>query len=103
MKIMKKQSFELGPFACAFCESNADLRPRPGKVGLPEYLTSLKRIDRALSQMLERNLRVNQQAIGDCNELMSEGITQLQKLFRFDLASSFQLVEPLHYITKRRL
>ena len=77
--------------------------PRPGKVGLPEYLASLKRIDRALSQMLEKNLRVNQQSIGDCNELMSEGIAHLQKLFRFNLASSFRLVEPLHYITKRKL
>lgn len=81
---------------------NSDLCCRPSKVGLSEYLASLKRIDRALSNMMTKNLRVNQQAIGDFNELLSEGSTHLQNLFRSTLASNLQPVEPLHYITKRR-
>lgn len=51
--------------------------------------------------MMSTNLRVNQQAIGDFNELLSEGSNHLQKLFR-SLASNLQPVEPLHYITKRK-
>lgn len=49
------------------------------------------------------NLRVNLQAIGDFNELLSIGSTNLQSMFRSLLASTVQPVEPLHYITKRKL
>lgn len=100
----KRESFELGSFADATRRSSPDskLCSRPVKVGLSEYLASLKRIDRALSHMMSKNLRVNQQAIGDFNELLSEGSVHLQNLFRSILASNVQLVEPLHYITKRR-
>ncbi|KAI4190641.1 MAG: hypothetical protein L6R41_000652 [Letrouitia leprolyta] len=76
------------------------IRAGPERVGLPDYLASLKRVDRALSQMSSSNLRINQQAIGDFNELLSEGNNQLQALFRSTLADNVQPVEPLHYITK---
>lgn len=76
---------------------------RPSKVGLHEYLTSLKRIDQALSQLTTTNLRVNQQSIGDYNELISEGSSQLQNVFRSLLSEDLQPVEPLHYITKREV
>ena len=75
---------------------------RPGKVGLSDYFSSLKRINRALSQLSETNLRVNQQTIGDFNELLSIGSDNLKTLFRSLLSSNVQPVEPLHYITKRR-
>ncbi|KAL8712379.1 MAG: hypothetical protein Q9225_006948 [Loekoesia sp. 1 TL-2023] len=76
------------------------IRAGPDRVGLPDYLASLKRVDRALSQMSSTNLRINQQAIGDFNELLSEGNNHLQALFRSTLAENVQPVEPLHYITK---
>lgn len=76
------------------------IRVGPERVGLPDYLASLKRIDRALSQMSSTNLRINQQAIGDFNELLSEGNNQLQALFRSTLADNVQPIEPLHFITK---
>ena len=76
------------------------IRAGPDRVGLPDYLASLKRVDRALAQMSSTNLRANQQAVGDFNELMSEGNSQLQNLFRSTLAENVQPVEPLHYITK---
>ena len=77
------------------------IREGPGAVGLTEYLASLKRIDRTLSQMSASNLRVNQQAIGDFNELLSEGNNNLQSLFRALLSENIRPVEPLHYITKQ--
>ncbi|KAI4170142.1 MAG: hypothetical protein LQ343_005148 [Gyalolechia ehrenbergii] len=76
------------------------IRAGPERVGLPDYLASLKRVDRALAQMSSTNLRINQQAIGDFNELLGEGNNQLQALFRSTLAENVQPVEPLHYITK---
>ncbi|KAL8940636.1 MAG: hypothetical protein Q9216_002715 [Gyalolechia sp. 2 TL-2023] len=76
------------------------VRAGPERVGLPDYLASLKRVDRALSKMSSTNLRINQQAIGDFNELLGEGNNQLQALFRSTLAENVQPVEPLHYITK---
>lgn len=76
------------------------IRAGPEKVGLPDYLASLKRIDRSLAQMSSSNLRVNQQAIGDFNELLGEGNSQLQALFRSILGEKVQPVEPLHYLTK---
>lgn len=76
------------------------IRAGPERVGLPDYLASLKRVDRSLSQMSSTNLRVNQQAIGDFNELLSEGNNNLQALFRSILVEDVQPVEPLHYLTK---
>ena len=73
----------------------------PGAVGLTEYLASLRRIDRTLSQMSVTNLRVNQQAIGDFNELLSDGNNNLQNLYHSLLTENAQPVEPLHYITKQ--
>ena len=76
---------------------------RPNKVGLVEYLASLKRIDRAVAEMSAKKMRVNQQAIGDYSELLSEGSTQLQNRFRAILSEDLQPIEPLHYITKREI
>ena len=77
------------------------IRAGPDKVGIPDYLASMKRVDRALNQMNSTNLRVNQQAIGDLNALLTEGTEQLQRVFRSTLASNLQPVEPLHFITKQ--
>ncbi|KAL8853871.1 MAG: hypothetical protein Q9221_001342 [Calogaya cf. arnoldii] len=77
------------------------IRAGPDPKGITEYLASLKRLDRALSQMSSTNLRVNQKAIGDFNELLSEGSSQLQVLFRSILADDLQPVEPLHYLVKK--
>ncbi|KAL8929213.1 MAG: hypothetical protein Q9208_001296 [Pyrenodesmia sp. 3 TL-2023] len=73
----------------------------PERTGLPDYLASLKRVDKALSQMSSTNFRINQQAIADFNQILSEGSSRLQDLFRSTLAESVQPVEPLHFITKQ--
>ena len=53
--------------------------------------------------MTVTNIRANQQAIGDFNELLSEGSNKLQELFRASVLEDVQKVEPLHFITKRTL
>ncbi|KAI4095787.1 MAG: hypothetical protein LQ339_007150 [Xanthoria mediterranea] len=78
------------------------IRAGPDPKGITDYLASLKRIDRALSQMSSANLRVNQQAIGDFNELLSEGSSHLQALYRSILDDELQPVEPLNYLVKKK-
>ncbi|CAL8575863.1 exocyst complex component exo70 [Xanthoria parietina] len=78
------------------------IRAGPDPKGITDYLASLKRIDRALSQMSSTNLRVNQQAIGDFNELLSEGSSHLQGLYRSILDDELQPVEPLNYLVKKK-
>lgn len=51
--------------------------------------------------MTASNMKVQQQTIGDFNELLSEGSIKLQELFRSILSEQLHPVEPLHYITKR--
>ncbi|KAL9615458.1 MAG: hypothetical protein Q9167_000136 [Letrouitia subvulpina] len=73
----------------------------PEAVGLAEYLASLKRIDRTLSELSSTGLKFNQQTIGDFKKLLSEGSEKLQKLFHSILMENAQPLEPLHYITKQ--
>ena len=46
------------------------------------------------------NLRANQQAIGDFNELLAEGAKRLEEVYRSLLLEYSQPLEPLHYLTK---
>lgn len=88
------------PIKIEFCTITLRYGYSPAKVGLTEYTASLKRVDRALSQMTATNLRANQQAVGDFNELLNEGSVNLQGLFRSALHEFTKPVEPLHYLTK---
>ena len=63
-------------------------------------MASLKRLERAIAQMTTTNIRANQAAIGDFNELLNAGRYNLEESFRSTLAESAKPVEPLHYITK---
>lgn len=74
----------------------------PHRTGLDEYLNSMKRLQRAQVKMSSSNMRVQQQAIGDINELLSEGQSTVQDYFRNIVAASTAPVEPLQYITKDR-
>ena len=80
----------------------AIIRAGPNQTGLAEYLDSMKRLQRAQTKMSSSNMRVQQQAIGDINELLSEGGLMLQDYFRNIVAASITPVEPLQYITKDR-
>ena len=63
----------------------------------------MKRLQRAHDQMSSSNMKVQQQAIGDLNELLNEGSLKLQDQFRSRISERLQPVEPVHFITKRKL
>lgn len=46
------------------------------------------------------NMRANQQAIGDFNELLAEGSKKLEEVYRSLLLEYSQPLEPLHYLTR---
>lgn len=48
------------------------------------------------------NMRANQQAIGDFNELLAEGSKRLEEFYRSVLLEYSQPLEPLHYLTRGR-
>ncbi|KAL9636604.1 MAG: hypothetical protein Q9164_002709 [Protoblastenia rupestris] len=77
------------------------IRAGPNKTGIDEYLAAMKRLDRSLEQLTASKMRVQQQTVGDFNELLSEGISKLQELFKSMLSERTQPIEPLHYITKQ--
>ena len=77
------------------------IRAGPQKAGIDEYLAAMKRLDRALEHMTASKMRVQQQTVGDYNELLSEGISKLQDVFGAMLSEKAQPIEPLHFITKQ--
>ncbi|KUI60345.1 Exocyst complex protein exo70 [Cytospora mali] len=79
------------------------MRMGPEKAGLSHYLTSLKRLNKALAEMKASNLRSTQQTTADLQKLIKSGNTQLEnyfdKLIRTETPRS---IEPLHFITKQQ-
>lgn len=77
------------------------IRAGPRKAGLQQYLAALKRVDRALKDLTNSNMRSNQQAVADFLALLKDGHAQMQDLFRDLLKEDVRPVEPLHFITKQ--
>ena len=75
----------------------------PDKAGLPNYLASIKRLNKALGEMKASNLRSTQQTVAELQRLVKLGNTQLEgsfdKLLRNETPRS---IEPLHFITKNK-
>ncbi|KLU81840.1 exocyst complex protein EXO70, partial [Magnaporthiopsis poae ATCC 64411] len=77
------------------------IRMGPDKAGLPNYLNSIKRLNKALSDMKVSNLRSTQQTMADLQRLIKSGNTQLENQFdRILRTETPRSLEPLHYITK---
>lgn len=77
------------------------IRMGPDKAGLPNYLNSIKRLNKALSDMKASNLRSTQQTMADLQRLIKSGNTQLENQFdRILRTETPRSLEPLHYITK---
>lgn len=73
----------------------------PEKAGLPNYLASIKRLNKALNEMQASNLRANQQTMADLARLIKTGNNQLESHFDTLLrAETPRSIEPLHFITK---
>ena len=77
------------------------IRAGPRKAGFQQYMGALKRVDRALKDLTNSNMRSNQQAVKDFLELLTIGHAQMQDLFRDTLKEDARPIEPLHYITKQ--
>jgi exocyst complex protein 7 len=79
------------------------IRMGPDKAGLPNYLASIKRLNKALGEMKASNLRSTQQTVTELQRLVKLGNTQLEnsfdKLLRNETPRS---IEPLHFITKNK-
>jgi len=68
--------------------------------GLSEFIASMDRTQQALGDLQHSNLRSNQQAIQELNQLLQQGQSELETDFRNTLREDSDPVEPLHYITK---
>ncbi|KAF2098524.1 hypothetical protein NA57DRAFT_38966 [Rhizodiscina lignyota] len=73
----------------------------PKQTGLNDYIASLDRTNQALGDLKNTNLRSNQQAIAELNNLLTTGTSRLQDEFRDALYEHTRPVEPLHFITKQ--
>ncbi|KAJ6014059.1 hypothetical protein N7540_008650 [Penicillium herquei] len=68
--------------------------------GLSQYLSAMKRVEKALVDLNTSNLKSNQNAIADFNSLLGTGSNQLQDMLRSELKQNASPIEPLHYLTK---
>ncbi|EDN07382.1 exocyst complex protein exo70 [Histoplasma capsulatum] len=82
-------------------KEEAIIRAGPRSAGLVQYLSALKRLDRALSDLNATNLRSNQKAVSEFTILLSTGSSKLQEMFKGTLRDNIKTIEPLHYITKQ--
>ncbi|CAI7672416.1 unnamed protein product [Penicillium pancosmium] len=76
------------------------IRAGPQSSGLSQYLSAMKRVEKALVDLNSTNLRSNQNAITDFDSLLGTGSNKLQEMLRFELQQHITPVEPLHYLTK---
>ncbi|KAJ5133201.1 hypothetical protein N7526_004566 [Penicillium atrosanguineum] len=76
------------------------IRAGPQSAGLSQYLSAMKRVEKALVDLNATNLRSNQTAITDFNSLLGTGSINLQEMFRSELMQNTVPIEPLHYVTK---
>ncbi|KAJ5651318.1 uncharacterized protein N7484_005041 [Penicillium longicatenatum] len=76
------------------------IRAGPQSSGLSQYLSAMKRVEKALVDLNTTNLRSNQKAIAEFNSLLSTGSSQLQEMLRSELQQHVTPIEPLHYLTK---
>ena len=75
------------------------IRSRPDRVGLAEYISSIDRTNQALRDLKATNMRSNQQAIAELNDLLQEGTARLEGVFRDMCRQDSQPIEPLKQIT----
>ncbi|KAH8893983.1 putative exocyst complex protein [Thozetella sp. PMI_491] len=79
------------------------IRGGPDKAGLSNYLGSIKRLNKALSEMQASNLRSTQATMADLQRLIKSGNTQLESAFDKLLRSETpRSIEPLHFVTKEK-
>jgi exocyst complex component 7 len=79
------------------------IRAGPEKAGLSNYLASMKRLTKSLSDMQASNMRANQQMMTDLTRLLKFGNNLLESHFQKILQGETpQKVEVLNFVTKGR-
>jgi exocyst complex protein 7 len=79
------------------------IRTGPEKAGLSNYLASMKRLTKSLSDMQASNMRANQQMMTDLTRLLKFGNNLLEGHFQKILQGETpQKIEVLNYVTKGR-
>jgi exocyst complex protein 7 len=79
------------------------IRSDPKRVGVPEYVASLERAERALKGLKSTNLSVNQTAIKEMGALVNYGNRQLEEVFKQQLLTiDMNQIEPLQYVVKQK-
>lgn len=76
------------------------IRSGPDAAGLSQYLGSLNRVNRAISELKATNMKSNQQALMELNRLVQVGNHQLETVFKRIIQEDAAAVEPLNFITK---
>lgn len=76
------------------------IRSGPDTAGLSQYLGSLNRVNRAISELKATNMKSNQQALMELNRLVQVGNHQLETVFKRLIQDDSAQVEPLNFITK---
>ena len=76
------------------------IRTGPHKGNIEQYLSCMRRLDRSLEQLANSKMRVQQQTLGDYNELLGQGVQRLQDFFSTTISDRSSPIEPLHYHTK---
>ena len=78
------------------------IRDGPGQVGLQNYLACLRRVYDKFDQLSRSQLRANQDAARELDQLLVFGAKRLQEVFEDVLRGSSEKVEPLQFITRNR-
>ena len=78
------------------------IRDGPDRVGLPNYLACLRRVEAKYEQLSRTAARVNQDAARELSQLLMYGAKRLQEMFDDVLKGSSDKVEPLQYITRSK-
>ncbi|KEZ46510.1 Exocyst complex protein EXO70 [Scedosporium apiospermum] len=80
------------------------IRAGPDKIGLSNYLASMKRLNKSLADMKASNLRANQQTMTDLTRLVKFGNNLLESHFqKLVQGETPPKVEVLNFITKDKL
>ncbi|KAI5307068.1 hypothetical protein KEM56_005017 [Ascosphaera pollenicola] len=83
-------------------EEEAAIRAGPQAIGIQEYLTAMRRLEKALADLTATKLRANQKAASEFGFLLATGSSKLQEVFRSILLETITPIEPLHYSTKHK-
>ena len=99
---MRSESFEMGQLSVTLCGKSLPISS-PDVVGIPTYLSSLRRIESKYAELMSKPMRVNQDAARELSDILGHGSKHLRDLFVRLIQDSPTKIESLGYIMKGRL